>query len=149
MALTHRFVRMARLRSEPSASEPLTPIRGFHKTVVDSGWRVHQCCPGGTRKGFIMFTVAFWKAATERAVKTGAQFVAASLGVALGAAIAGGEDGQVINAFALDYFTLFGAFLGGMLVSYLFSIVSAPLGGSGPSLANEVVVGVPKHRASE
>lgn len=94
-----------------------------------------------------MFTLAFWKAATERALKTGAQFVIASLGVAFGAAVVGGEDGQVINAFALDYVTLAGAFLGGVFVSYLFSIISAPLGGSGPSLANEVALDPPAHRA--
>lgn len=94
-----------------------------------------------------MFTLAFWKAATERALKTGAEFVLASLGVGVGAGVVGGEAGEVINAFALDYVTLGGAAAGGIIVSYLFSIVSAPFGGTGPSLANEVAVEAPKHAA--
>lgn len=94
-----------------------------------------------------MFTLAFWKAATERALKTGAEFVLASIGVGVGAGAVGGEAADVINAFALDYVTLGGAFAGGVLVSYLFSVVSAPFSGSGPSLANEIALDRPKHAA--
>lgn len=84
-----------------------------------------------------MFTLAFWKAATERALKSGAQFVILTI---TGGAIAGAAGQDTVNAFLLDYPTLGGVFLGGALISYLTSIISAPLGGgSGPSLANEVV----------
>lgn len=87
----------------------------------------------------MVFTLAFWKAATERALKTAAQFVLASIGVGVAAGTQSGDAADVINAFALDYVTLGGAALGGVLVSYLTSVVSAPFAGSGPSLANETV----------
>jgi len=87
-----------------------------------------------------MFTLAFWKAATERAVKSGAQFVVLTIG---GGAIAGATGDKAINAFLLDYPTLGGVFVGGLILSYLTSIISAPISGDGPSLANEVAV--PKH----
>lgn len=80
-----------------------------------------------------MFTLAFWKAATERAGKSGAQFVLLTIGGGIAAGIGGDET---INAFLLDYPTLGGVFLGGALVSYLTSIVSAPIGGNGPSLTH-------------
>lgn len=83
-----------------------------------------------------MFTLAFWKAATERALKSGAQFVILTI---TGGAVAGAAGQETINAFLLDYPTLGGVFLGGVVISYLTSIVSAPIGNSGgPSLANEV-----------
>jgi hypothetical protein len=80
-----------------------------------------------------MFTLAFWKAATERAVKSGAQFTLLTLGGGIAAGVGGNET---INAFLLDYPTLGGVFLGGVVVSYLTSIVSAPIGGHGPSLTD-------------
>lgn len=72
-----------------------------------------------------IFTIAFWKAAAERAVKSGAQ----------GAILAFGA-GQA-NILELDWATL-GGFAGGALVlSLLTSIGSDALtGGSGPSLTN-------------
>lgn len=78
-----------------------------------------------------MFSKAFWKAATERALKTGAQFVILTMS---GGAIAGASGDTVINAFLLDYPTLGGVFAGGVLISYLTSIVSAPISGAGPSI---------------
>jgi hypothetical protein len=83
-----------------------------------------------------MFTLKFWKAATERAVKSGAQFVVLTIG---GGAVAGATGNETINAFLLDYPTLGGVFLGGAILSYLTSLISAPLGGDGPSLAGESI----------
>lgn len=60
-----------------------------------------------------LFSVAFWKDATERALKTGAQAMALALG------------GGAIDALKLDWETLAGAGLGGILLSLLTSIGSA------------------------
>lgn len=84
-----------------------------------------------------MFTLAFWKAATERAIKSGAQF---ALIVIVGGAVAGGvetETAEVVNAFALDYLTIGGVFAGGVIVSYLTSVVSSAVTSTpGPSLTS-------------
>ena len=53
-------------------------------------------------EGEMMFNKQFWKAATERAVKTGAQFVLVTLGVGL----TGVTGDNTVNAFLLDYPTL-------------------------------------------
>lgn len=63
-----------------------------------------------------MFTVKFWKEATERALKTFAQFI-----LVLGAA-------GTFNVFEVDWTTNLGLALGGALVSYATSIVSANIG---------------------
>lgn len=84
-----------------------------------------------------MFKKAFWKAATERALKSGAQFVILTMS---GGAIAGASGDTVINAFLLDYPTLAGVFAGGILISYLTSLVSAPISGAGPSIAGTETV---------
>lgn len=78
-----------------------------------------------------MFKKSFWKAATERALKSGGQFVLLTIG---GGAIAGASGDTVINAFLLDYPTLGGVFAGGVIISYLTSLVSAPISGAGPSI---------------
>ncbi|WP_193510495.1 hypothetical protein [Cryobacterium sp. BB736] len=78
-----------------------------------------------------MFTFAFWKAATERAIKSGAQFVGLTIGGGIAAGVSGNE---VINAFLLDYPTLGGVFLGGALASYVTSLISAPISGGSPSI---------------
>lgn len=83
-----------------------------------------------------MFKKSFWKAAAERALKSGAQFVLLVLGVGVVAGTGDGESAQVINAFALDYVTLAGAFGGGVLVSVLTSIVSHGITKDGPSLTH-------------
>lgn len=69
-----------------------------------------------------VFTKDFWKGALERAVKSGAQFVLLVLGVGVAAGGVDTETAQVINAFALDYVALGGAFLGGVLMSVLTSV---------------------------
>lgn len=76
----------------------------------------------------MIFTLAFWKAATERAAKTAAQ--AALLQLVIG-------DG--FNAFDADWSTAGGFALGGLVSSYLFSVASGVVGNDGPSLANETV----------
>jgi hypothetical protein len=73
-----------------------------------------------------MFTKLFWKEATERAAKTFAQFY-----VTLAAT-------QALNVFNMDWTTLLGVSLGGALVSYATSLVSAQIGVKGtPSLVKE------------
>lgn len=80
-----------------------------------------------------MFTLAFWKAAAERAVKTFAQSLVGVLTVAMGAAsgLAGLDWGNVLQA------ALVAAGL-----SILTSLVSAPVGGNGPSLGTETLTPV-------
>ena len=63
-----------------------------------------------------MFNKKFWIEATERAVKTFAQFI-----LVLGAA-------GTLNVFAVDWMTNLGLALGGALLSYATSIVSAGVG---------------------
>lgn len=63
-----------------------------------------------------MFTVAFWKDATERALKTFAQFFVVLAGAG------------ALNVFTLDWKTNIGLSLGGALLSYATSIVSAEIG---------------------
>jgi len=86
-----------------------------------------------------MFTVAFWKAAGERAVKT---FLQTYFAVAL-------AGDAVLNVFE---FTWVGPELGIALGAALLSLVSSGLssmgGNVGPSLANEsVVADAPRHAA--
>ena len=73
-----------------------------------------------------MFTKQFWTEATERAAKTFAQFY-----VTLAAT-------QALNVFTMDWRTLLGVFLGGALLSYATSLVSAQVGVKGtPNLVKE------------
>jgi hypothetical protein len=60
-----------------------------------------------------MFNKVFWLESTERAVKTLAQFI-----IVLGAA-------GTLNVFTVDWQTNIGLALGGALLSYATSIVSA------------------------
>ena len=60
-----------------------------------------------------MFTLQFWKEATERALKTFAQFI-----LVVGAAGA-------FNVFTVDWVQTLGLALGGAVLSYATSIVSA------------------------
>lgn len=66
-----------------------------------------------------MFTKEFWKDATERAVKTFAQFI-----IVLGAA-------GSLNVFEVDWEQTLGVALGGLVLSYATSIVSAGIGKKG------------------
>jgi hypothetical protein len=63
-----------------------------------------------------MFTKKFWMESSERALKTFAQFI-----LVLGAA-------GTLNVFTVDWKTNIGLALGGALVSYATSIVSANIG---------------------
>ena len=69
-----------------------------------------------------MFSLLFWKGVAERGIKTGAQFALLTLGVGLTAGAVDSETAQVINAFTVNFATLGGAFLGGVLVSALTSL---------------------------
>jgi len=86
-----------------------------------------------------MWSMAFWRACVERAIKTGVQSV-------LLAFFAGD---LIFDVFAADWQNLLGAFLGGALLSVLTSIASdAATGGTGPSLTNaEVTVPAGRHAA--
>lgn len=61
----------------------------------------------------MIFTKSFWMKSSERAIKTFAQFF-----VTLSAA-------EAINVFTLDWPSVLGLSLGGALLSYATSIVSA------------------------
>lgn len=72
-----------------------------------------------------MFTLDFWKAAGERALKTGAQFVLVSWAVG---------DG-IFNVLTVDPAEAAGYFGGGVAVSLLTSLASGLIGDRGtPSL---------------
>ena len=66
-----------------------------------------------------MFTKKFWVDATERALKTFAQFI-----VVLGAA-------GSLNVFTTDWEKTLGVAIGGAVLSYATSIVSAGIGNKG------------------
>jgi hypothetical protein len=73
-----------------------------------------------------MFTVTFWKQATERAIKSAAQ---ALLGLWVGA--------QAFNAWDADWKKAAGVALGGAILSMLTSLASAGVGRSdSPSLVD-------------
>lgn len=72
-----------------------------------------------------MFTKIFWLAATERAAKTAAQ--AALLAIIGSAAL----TDSAVNAFEIDWPVVGGFFLGGAVISYLTSVISAPFGTKG------------------
>jgi NhaP-type Na+/H+ or K+/H+ antiporter len=63
-----------------------------------------------------MFTKRFWKDATERAIKTGAQ------------AFIGFVAGEVLNVWSFDWATAAGIVLGGAVLSYATSLVSGARG---------------------
>lgn len=72
-----------------------------------------------------IYTKEFWAKATERAMKTLAQFVLVMLG------------GEAVSVFTLDWVQFAGIALAGVIMSYATSIVSANFGEKGsPSLLN-------------
>ena len=68
-----------------------------------------------------MVTVAFWKDAAERAVKTAGQ----------AAVLAVGADTLAANAFTVDWSTVAGFGLGGAALSLLTSVASIKVGTKG------------------
>lgn len=76
-----------------------------------------------------MWAKAFWMAAAERAVKTGSQALILAWPVG---------DGM-FNIFEVDFERGAGVFAGGVVLSVLFSLISAGAGNPGPSLANEKI----------
>lgn len=81
-----------------------------------------------------MFSIKFWLAASERAAKTFAQ--AAVLAI-LGTGMMAASD-VTVNAFTVDWLAVLGFAVGGAILSYLTSVISAPMGKNfGPSLADE------------
>ncbi|WP_372733628.1 holin [Nocardioides sp.] len=78
-----------------------------------------------------IFTRAFWKEATERAIKSAAQ-----------GAIVAGAGAAGFDALSADWRTLGGAALGMGLASLLTSVASdAYTGGGGPNLARTEQLG--------
>lgn len=72
-----------------------------------------------------IYTKEFWAKATERAIKTFAQFITVLFGA------------EAFNIFTLDWVQFAGIALAGVIVSYATSIVSANIGEKGtPSLVN-------------
>lgn len=72
----------------------------------------------------IYATKTFWVGALERGIKTGAQFVLALLGIGVTAVGMQGETAEIISAFTLDWLSIGGAFLGGVFMSLMTSLVS-------------------------
>lgn len=64
-----------------------------------------------------IFTLAFWKDATERAIKTGAQ-----------ALVLAWSGDQFFNVLVVDWKLALGAAASGAVLSVLTSIISAPFG---------------------
>lgn len=83
----------------------------------------------------MMFTLAFWKAATERAVKTAAESVLATYFV----------GDVVMNVLQADWANMAGIAGGGALLSYLFSLASAARDGNPSAINAEVTNG--RHEA--
>ena len=72
-----------------------------------------------------MLNAAFWKAATERAVKTFAQTVVALIGA------------QQVNIIDLNWPSIAGIAATAAALSVFTSIASSPVGEQGPSLGQE------------
>lgn len=74
-----------------------------------------------------MFTRAFLKAASERAIKSAAQAAALVLGA------------EAVNVFAVSWVDVAGLSAGAAVLSLLTSVGSSQIGAAGPSVANEVL----------
>lgn len=89
-----------------------------------------------------MWSKEFWKAVSERAIKTGAQGVLLVLGVAGVSAGVDTVQGEALNAFTWDYLTLGGSFLAGAAVSVLTSLVTAGVTNGSPSAGDAEILAV-------
>lgn len=78
-----------------------------------------------------MYTVKFWAAAAERALKTFAQTIVALIGA------------NLVSVTDLDWAQFIGIGGTAAIVSVLTSVASAPLGNNGPSLADEELLPPP------
>ena len=80
-----------------------------------------------------MWTLAFWKEALERAIKTAAQTLAALWVV-----------GNVFNVLTVDWSQSLGIALGAMVLSFLTSLGSAGIGPAGsPSMVTPAALASP------
>jgi Putative lactococcus lactis phage r1t holin len=82
-----------------------------------------------------MFTIVFWIASLERAIKTAAQAVVLGLGL-----------GEGLNAFEIDWRLAAGFALGGFVLSLLTSIISAPFSAKGSPDISGTQIPVDVHR---
>ncbi len=91
-----------------------------------------------------MFTKAFWIAAFERGVRTGAQAVLLSITGGILVGTGEGASSEAVNAFLLDWVTLGGVFLGGFILAVLTALtVTAVSANNSPSITNAEVLAVP------
>lgn len=91
-----------------------------------------------------MFTIVFWKAVAERALKTAGQAAA----LAIGSEFIDGTP--MVNALAVDWVQVGGFALGGVVISVLTSVASHAVTGVGPSLTGEVLDNyAPQHAVTE
>jgi hypothetical protein len=75
-----------------------------------------------------MYTLPFWAAAAERALKTLAQTLVALIGA------------NAVSVMELDWPQMLGVAATAAVVSVLTSVASAPFGNNGPSLADEGLI---------
>lgn len=74
-----------------------------------------------------MFTKKFAKRTVERAIKTGAQFIAFHLTAAFTVVTA--DNMPAVNAWLTDWKTVSGSFLGGAFFSVVTSLASSKISG--------------------
>jgi shikimate kinase len=79
-----------------------------------------------------IWTQGFWKAAAERAIRTGATAAALVL-------IGDTYESMQVNAFAINWWRMLGFALGGAILSVLLSVGANVKNGTGPSFSVETV----------
>lgn len=84
-----------------------------------------------------MWTKKFWRAVADRAVKTGAEFVLAVLGVAgYSSTQLHTPGGELLNALTWNYVTILGAFLSGAFLAVMVNLATAAATDGNPSTNN-------------
>lgn len=83
-----------------------------------------------------IWTGAFWKAATERAIRTAAQTFVALVGVNVGV-----NAGQQVGLFDIDWAQVTSVTALAVVLSYGTAIATSGVGGNGPGITEEVVGG--------